>query len=585
MALDGLFLNKLLTESAEDLIGAKINRVHQPDRNTVTLKLKSPRRGSCTLLLTAHPQNARLQFTDENFDNPRTPPLFAMVLRKHIEGGRIINASQTDLDRIADLTIEARNEIGDITEKHLILEIMGKHSNIILCDDTMTILAAVKQYGASVSRYRQVLPHEPYILPPPSGKKNPYFLTEETLTDHLLENDLSLPLAKAILKTVEGISPQTAEEIVYRSGAHPDIRLEDCGAYEFLRIFEELQHLISEEIAPAIIRKDGVTKDFYFTPYEHYEGQPLYCDDLHQLMDRYFIVKEKENAFASRKTNLLKFIAQHRDKTAKKVTKQKEELEHAIDGEKYRIYGELLSANLYRVQNFAAETELENFYDNNAPIVIPLKKEMTAADNASYYFKRYNKAKTSRNAISEHLKKNESDLAYLESLCYQCEAALNDDDLAETRSELIHSGYIKEKQKSKKEKFNAPLPPIQTEYQGYTILIGRNNKQNDRLTLKTAKKEDLWFHTKDIPGSHVIIQKKDAAPIPEEVIGRAAQYAAYYSKAQNSSKVPVDYTEVRQVKKPNGAKPGMVIYFEQTTIMAVPQKVPDAVFEEDAPKA
>lgn len=585
MALDGLFLNKLLTESAEDIQGAKINRVHQPDRNTVTLKLKSPQRGNCTLLLTAHPQNARLQFTEESFDNPRTPPLFAMVLRKHIEGGRITNVSQINIDRVADMTIEARNEIGDVTEKHLIIEIMGKHSNIILCDEAMTILAAVKQYGSSVSRYRQVLPHEPYILPPPSGKKNPYLLSEEDFTEAMMENDFALPLAKALLKTIEGISPQTAAEIVYRAGFQGDSILEEAGVYEYQRLFEELQKLLSAKIRPTMICKDGLTKDFYFIPYEHYEGVPIDCDDLHQLFDRYFIVKEKENAFIARKTNLLKFIAQHRDKTAKKVSKQKEELEHAIDGEKYRIYGELLSANLYRVKNFSEETEVENFYDNNEPIRIPLKKELTAADNAGYYFKRYNKAKTSRNAIREHLEQNESDLAYLESLCYQCEAAVNDDDLAETRSELVHSGYIKERQRNKKEKFNAPLPPIQTEYRGYTILIGRNNKQNDKLTLKTARKEDLWFHTKDIPGSHVIIQKQGDAEIPEEVIYRAAQYAAYYSKARQSSKVPVDYTEVKQVKKPNGARPGMVIYFEQTTVMAVPEKVPETPAPDGEPVA
>lgn len=572
MALDGLFLNKLLTESAADLTDAKINRIHQPDRHTVTLKLKSHTRGNCTLLLTAHPQNARIQFTGESYDNPRTPPLFAMVLRKHIEGGRITNVAQTGLDRVADITVEARDEIGDIKEKHLIIEIMGKHSNIILCDESMTILAAVKQYGSSVSRYRQVLPHEPYILPPPSGKANPYFLTEEEFTEKLMENDLSLTTQKALLKTIEGVSPQTAAEIVYRAGCDGGFRLEEVGAYECQRLFEELQKLIADEDAPAIISENDTTKDFYFTPYYHYEDDIIPCENLHTLLDRYFIVKEKEGAFFSRKANLLKFISQHRDKTAKKAAKQQEELDHAIDGEKYRLYGELLSANLYRVKNFSEEVTLENFYENNAPITVPLKKELSAADNAGYYFKRYNKAKTSRNAISEHLEKNKGDLAYLESLCYQCEAAVNDDDLAETRSELIHSGYIKERQKNKKEKNNAPLPPIETEYMGYTILIGRNNKQNDRLTLKTAQKDDLWLHTKDIPGSHVIIRKKDGNDIPEEVIYRAAQYAAYHSKAQCSPKVPVDYTEVKQVKKPNGARPGMVIYFEQTTIMAKPEQ-------------
>lgn len=576
MALDGLFLNRLLSESAEDLMDAKINRIHQPDKLTVTLKLKSHTKGNCTLLLTAHPQNARLQFTEETYDNPRTPPLFAMVLRKHIEGGRITNISQTDLDRIADITIEARNEIGDIKEKHLIIEIMGKHSNIILCDDDMTILAAIKQYGSNVSRYRQVLPHEPYILPPSSGKTNPFFLSEEELTEKIMAHDLSLPLGKALLKTIEGISPQTSAEILYRAGIEENLLLEEMGIYEFRRIFEELQHLLNEVSAPAMVSIYGQMKDFYFSPQEHYLGEVEYCDDLHKLLDRYFGTKEKESAFSSRKANLLQFIARHRDKTAKKAEKQQEELEHAIDGEKYRLYGEILSANLWQVKNNIAEVTLENFYDDNAPITIPLKTELSAADNASSYFKRYNKAKAARNAIMEHLEKNKEELAYLESLCYQCETAINDDDLAATRSELMHSGYLKEKanQKKNKEKYDAPLPPIETEYMGYTILIGRNNKQNDRLTLKTAQKDDLWFHTKNIPGSHVILRRKDNGDFPEEVIYRAAQYAAYHSKAQTSPKVPVDYTEVKQVKKPNGAKPGMVIYFEQTTIMAEPIAVP-----------
>ncbi|MBR5328575.1 MAG: NFACT family protein [Firmicutes bacterium] len=575
MALDGLFLNRLLTETADDLMDAKINRVHQPDRLTVTLKLKTHTKGSCTLLLTAHPQNARLQLTNESYDNPRTPPLFAMVLRKHIEGGRITNISQTNLDRIADITIEARNEIGDIKEKHLIIEIMGKHSNIILCDENMDILAAVKQYGSNVSRHRQVLPHEPYILPPPSGKTNPFFFSEEELTDTIMALDLSTTLPKALLKTIEGISPQTAAEITYRAGLTESFPLEEMGIYEFRRIYEELQNLLNEPSVPTLVKTNGLLKDFYYSPSEHYDGELITCDDLHDLLDRYFGTKEKEGAFASRKANLLQFIFRHRDKTAKKADKQQEELDHAIDGEKYRLYGEILSANLWQVKNNIAEVTLENFYDNNAPITIPLQTELSAADNASRYFKRYNKAKAARNAILEHLEKNREELAYLESLCYQCETAINDDDLAATRSELMHSGYLKEKpnQKNKKEKFDAPLPPIETEYMGYTILIGRNNKQNDRLTLKTAQKDDLWFHTKNIPGSHVIIRKKDNEEIPEEVIYRAAQYAAYHSKAQSSPKVPVDYTEVKQVKKPNGAKPGMVIYFEQTTIMAEPMPV------------
>lgn len=570
MALDGLFLNRILTEMQEDLMDAKINRVHQPLNTMITLKLKSHQRGNCTLLLTAHPQDARIHFTESAYDNPKTPPLFAMVLRKHIEGGRITGISQMGLDRVADITIEARNEIGDMEEKHLIIEIMGKHSNIILCDKERVILAAVKQYGNAVSRYRQVLPHEPYILPPPSHKINPFLMTEEEFSETLLKKDLNFPLKKAILQTIEGVSPQTAAELVYRCGLPEAFPLDEAGAYELHSIFEQTNRLLTEETVPTIVYDAQKTLDFYYVPPLHYEAMTRQVEDISLLLDDYFGAKERENAFQTRKYALKKIIGQHKDKIAGKVEKQHEELAHAVDGEKYRLYGELLSANLYRVDNYVNEVILENFYDNNAAVTVPLRKELTAADNAGRYFKRYNKAKTARNTIKEHLANNEDELAYLESLYYQIESVQNDDDLAETRSELIHSGYLKEKKRGKTEKHDAPKPPIETEYSGYTILIGRNNKQNDRLTLKTAQKDDLWLHTKNIPGSHVIIRKKNGETIPEAVIVRAAQYAAFHSKAKESPKVPVDYTEVKQVKKPNGARPGMVIYFEQTTVMVKP---------------
>ena len=571
MALDGLFLNRILGEIQADLIGAKINRVHQPLATTVTLKLNCRRRGNCLLLLTAHPQNARLHFTEAAYDNPKTPPLFAMVLRKHIEGGRILEVRQMGLDRVAEITVEARNEIGDIEVKYLIIEIMGKHSNIILCDSNRVILAAVKQYGSAVSRYRQVLPHEPYILPPPSRKLNPFLMSEEELAAALLTKELSLPLAKAVLQTVEGVSPQTAAELVYGSGLPASFPLEEAGAYELHRLFEQIQQLLCTETQPTIVYSDEKTFDFYYLPLLHYEGLSRQTADLSLLLDDYFGAKERENAFQTRKAALKKIISRHQAKTAAKVAKQKEELCHAVDGDKYRLYGELLSANLYQVANYVEAVTLENFYDDNHLIKVPLCKDLTAADNAGRYFKRYHKAKTAKNAIREHLTENENELTYLESLYYQCEKAENDDDLAETAGELVKSGYLKGKQQKKTEKRNAPLPPLKTVYQGYTIRIGRNNKQNDRLTLKNAAKDDLWLHTKDIPGSHVIIEKKDGAEIPEAVIVRAAQYAAFHSKAKDAPKVPVDYTEVKQVKKPNGARPGMVIYFEQTTIMVSPR--------------
>ena len=575
MAFDGLFLNRILTELEEDLIDAKINRVHQPDERTLTLKLNSHRRGNCMLLLSAHPQNARLQLSEARYENPAKPPLFAMVLRKYVEGGRIVSLSQAGLDRVAAIEIDARDEIGDRHRFHLIVEIMAKHSNVILCDENMTILAAIKPYGNAVSRYRRVLPGESYVAPPPSGKDNPLLLTEEEFADRLLENDLDLSLKQSLLQKIEGISPATAAELLYRSGIPADFALEEAGSHEFRRLFREIRSLIEADSRPTLSRGGGKTLDFYFQPLRHYEGEEISCSDLNSLLDAYFGAKEEENRFASKKASLLKIVSRFRDKSSRTVAKQRKELAAAVGGEKYRLYGEVLSANLYRVEDHSESVTLENFYENNKPLTIPLKKELTASENAGRYFKRYNKAKQSKNAIREHLERNEAEHSYLESICYEIEAAAGEEELSEIFKELKQSGYLKEKRDKKREKQIKPLSPIEVSCLGHTVLIGRNNRQNDKLTLRIAQKDDLWLHAKDIPGSHVIIRRGEKGEIPEEVIVRAAAFAAYHSKAKDAAKVPVDCTEVRHVKKPNGARPGMVIYFEQTTIMAVPEKERD----------
>ena len=284
MAFDGLFLNRVLTEIEADLLDAKINRIHQPDGRTVTLKLNSHRRGSCTLLLSAHPQNARLQLSEVSRENPAKPPLFVMVLRKYIEGGRVVSLSQSGLDRVADIEIAARDEIGDKRVFHLIVEIMAKHSNVIFCDESMTILAAIKPYGSAVSRYRRVLPGDAYVAPPPSNKANPLLLTEEEFTDILLENDLEGSLRNALLKKIEGISPSTAAELIYRCGLPADFGLEEAGAYEFRNLFSCLKAFAAAESEPSLCRGGGRTLDFYFCPLLHYEAEPIPCSDLSDLL-------------------------------------------------------------------------------------------------------------------------------------------------------------------------------------------------------------------------------------------------------------------------------------------------------------
>ncbi|MEG2405775.1 MAG: NFACT RNA binding domain-containing protein [Clostridiales bacterium] len=571
MPLDGLFFNKLLTELALDLENAKINRIHQPDKNTVTMKLNQATRGNFTLVFSTHPQNARINITTATKENPKSPPLFAMVLRKHLEGGKIINLEQQGLDRVAIITIEGRNEIGEVEKKKLILEIMGKHSNLILTTEDFEIIGAVKQYNSNVSRYRQVLPHITYVAPPPQNKLNPFLITEDEFSHALLELDIALPIQKGVFQIIEGISPQTAEEIIFNCNLESSA-IEEMGAYDLHKVFEEIKKTTEQPRCGTVILNNNIAKDFYFFPMNHYAMESYSFDTLSETLDMFYEKKEVDAAFASRKFAISKIVEQAKTKLAKKIQKQKKELATATDGDKYKLYGELISAYLYQVPDHGKEVVLPNFYDNEKELTIKLWQELTPSENAAKYFRRYNKAKTANNAIVEHLKINTEELAYLENLCYSIENTENDGELALVREEAVAAGYLKDKQKTKKLKKTPTLPPYEVEFNDYTIFIGRNNKQNDKLTLKIANKDDIWFHTKDIPGSHVIIRKQDNKTIPDEVIAKAAQYAAYHSKAKNSDKVPVDYTEVKQVKKPNGAKPGMVIYFEQTTLFVSPEK-------------
>lgn len=572
MALDGLFLHKLLTELNPALERAKINRVHQPDKNTVTLKLNQPGLGNFSLILSAHPQNARINITNLSKDNPQTPPLFAMVLRKHIEGGRILSVTQQGLDRVVEITIEGRNEIGETAVKKIFLEIMGKHSNIILTEENLEIIGAIKQYGANVSGYREVLPHFTYIAPPPQNKINPFLISEEELSQALLNADMDLELDKALCTAIEGLSPQTGKEVMFRCQLE-NSRVADLGAYECRKVYESLNDLIAQNPKGSIVILKGKTKDFYFSPLTYYQGEYKAMDSLSETLEFYFDRREQEAIFTSQKTAYSKTLAQARDKLKRKIAKQEKEMGDAVSGDKYRLYAELITAYLYQIPAHEDKVELPNFYDEEKPITIRLLPELSPSDNAARYFRRYNKAKTARDAIKTHLKENKAELEYLENLCYSMDSAANHKDLEVVREEAISTGYLKDKTKAKgkKKKVADALPPYKCEYMGHTISIGRNNKQNDKLTLKLSDKDDIWLHTKDIPGSHVIISRNNGKDIPDEVIAKAAAYAAFHSKAKNADKVPVDYTAVKQVKKPNGAKPGMVIYFEQNTLYVKPE--------------
>ncbi|MDO4542153.1 MAG: NFACT family protein, partial [Bacillota bacterium] len=486
MPLDGLFLNKLLAELRPILTRAKINRVHQPDKHTITLKLNQNGIGNFNLVLSSHPQNARINVTTLGKENPQSPPLFAMVLRKHIEGGRIISVSQKGLDRVAEITVEGRNEIGEPALKKIFVEIMGKHSNTILTENNLEIIGAIKQYGENLSGYREVLPHCPYISPPPQNKADPFFISEEKLTEALLAQDTDKEAAKALCDAIEGISPQTAGEIVFRCRLE-NYRVDDLGAYEYRKIYETLKDFTIAEPQGSIVITGSKAKDFYFFPLTYYKGEIDSYKSLSETLEEFFDRREQEAVFTSRKAAYSKTLNQAKDKLKRKIAKQEKELATAVNGDKYKLYAELLTAYLYQIPSHGQEVTLPNFYEEEKPVSIKLLPELSPSENAARYFHRYNKAKTAKDAIVTHLGANKEELIYLENLCYSLESAEDPKDLEVVREEAISAGYIRDKgnNKGKKKKVADALPPYQCEYEGYTILIGRNNKQNDKLTLKT----------------------------------------------------------------------------------------------------
>jgi len=570
MPLDGLFIRTLIQNLDQDLRDARIDKIHQPEKLDLVFNLRK-RNGNSRLLLSANARWARFYLTNYRAENPASPPAFCMYLRKHLEGARIIGLSQPGWDRIVHIRILALNEFRDWSERLLIGEFMGRHSNIILVDpNTGNIMDAIKRYGSDVSSYREVIPGRPYISPPAQNKLLPEAVTPELLWSKWCQEALDQQVSKSLFTAVEGLSPSSAAYICGQAGVNPFTTVEECGEYELNQIYRALKTVIDTILAgenqPSLDR-ERPPKDFWLLPMED-EWRPV--PDANTAVDEYFSARLAATRLESFKVNINRNLTGYLNKLYRKRLAQEQDLAETQKKEHLRVWGELLTAYAHQVPPRATLVQLTDFYSGE-PVDIELQPHLNAIQNAQKYFKSYSKARVARDHLQTFLAQTITEISYLESVQVALERAETVDEAEEVIDELIEQGYMKENRKKKRQRVQAEPSFRQfTSSEGLTILVGRNNRQNDLLTLRKAAAEDLWLHTKEIPGTHVILRLNsgdgDINHVPDQSLTEAALLAAHYSKARESGKVAVDYTFKSQVKKPRGARPGMVIYENYWTI-------------------
>lgn len=559
MSFDGLFTHAMTAELSFALAGGRINKIYQPYKNEIILTVRA-RGQNHKVLLSAHPSYARAQLTKEPFENPAEPPMFCMLLRKHLEGAVLERIEQSGLDRIVIFHIKGRDEIGDISKKQLIVEIMGRHSNIVLVDEeTKQILDSIKHVPAAVNSYRTILPGTDYIFPPAQNKANP--LTADKGDILRLIDFNSGKADKQLVSQFAGISPLLAREITFRAGLINQATLP--GA------FLEVMALIKNGQTDPAIMTAGDKEIFYSIPMTHVKGEAKKFPSLSSMLDRFYFGKAERDRVRQQSHDLERFIKNERDKNIAKIGKLEHTLEEAGHADRYQLLGELLTASLHTVKKGMAKAEVLNYYSESGKTeLIPLDPRKTPSENAQAYFSKYQKAKNAVHAVQEQLRITHLEIDYFEGLLQQLETAAPR-DIEEMREELAEEGYLKMKKQRGRKRPGNYVPQIEAYFaeDGTEILVGKNNKQNDYLTNKLAHRDEIWLHTKDIPGSHVVIRSREPG---EGTLLTAANLAAYYSKARESGSVPVDYTKVKHVKKPNGAKPGFVIYDHQQTLYVTP---------------
>ena len=576
MPLDALCLSGVVHELQNALSGAKIDKIYQPGRDEVVLALRAPA-GNVKLLLSANPSHPRAHLTQISRENPDKPPMFCMLLRKHLSGARLLELVQPPMERVVDLRLEALDELGDRVERRLVLEAMGRHSNLILLDGEGRIMDCLRRVDSDMSARRQVLPGLFYRLPPAQEKLAPSSLDRAALESALAAAPEESQADKGLLDTFGGLSPLICRELAFRAGGATDARLHQMGEGGRSRLLDELEGLLrsvqENSFTPVMLEKEGHPSDFTFQPISQY-GPAVSCvpfPSFSALLDRFYEQRENQERVHQRGQDLIRSVTNARDRAARKIGLQEQELAATRDRERLRQFGDIITSNLHAMEKGMSRLTAADFYDPECPqIHIPLDPLLTPQQNAAKYYKEYNKAKTAESILTLQLEKGRRDLDYLNSVLEAIALAEGERDLQEIRQELTDTGYLRRPSKARDRGKRVASKPMEfRSSSGLRISVGKNNTQNDLLTTKQAFKSDLWFHTQKIHGSHVILWTEGGQPDLTS-IQEAAQLAAWFSQGRASGKVAVDYTPVKYVKKPGGARPGMVVYTTYETAYVAP---------------
>lgn len=571
MAFDGVVISNLVHDFNVCLIGGRINKIYQPEDDEILLVIKNERQ-TYRLFLSASASLPLLYFVSEKKENPMVAPNFCMLLRKHISNGRIVAVEQPEFERVVDFTIEHLNDLNDVCKKHLIIEIMGKHSNIIFCDENYKILDSIKHISMLVSSVREVLPGRDYCLPPNQGKGNPMTITLEEWQERAALKPVTCQ--KAIYQNLTGISPLVAGELCYEAGVDGNVPVAACDSGQIAALYEALKNMRERigkgDYTPQIVYENGVPVEFSVIPLTSFlPEQKQEYGSISEVLENYYAEKNKITKIRQKSAELRHIVSTALERTAKKLDLQEKQLKDTGKREQYKVYGELINVYGYGIEPGAKEMEADNYYTGEK-LTIPLDPTISVMDNGKKYFQRYNKLKRTYEALSTLTLETRAELAHLKSIQTSLDIALLESDLADIKEELTQYGYMKRHNKGKKVRSVKSKPLHYISSDGFHMYVGKNNFQNDELTFKVANAGDWWFHANDIPGSHVIIKGEQAKELPDSTFEEAARLAAYYSSGRTDSKVEIDYTKRGNLKKPKGAKPGFVIYHTNYSIIAVP---------------
>lgn len=576
MAFDGIVISNIVKELNSEIKNGRINKIAQPEKDALLLTIKIPT-GVRRLFLSASASLPLIYLTEQNKPSPMTAPNFCMLLRKHLNSARILSISQPEFERIIRIEIEHLNDLGDVCRKYLIIEIMGKHSNIIFCDDHDIIIDSIKHISGLVSSVREVLPGRTYFIPNTQDKLNPSTLTKELFFSKIITKPTSIQ--KAIYTSLTGFSPVMANEICYRASLDGNVSTSSLTEMEQLHLYQNLNHLLEEirnEIyVPCIIYdKEDIPVEFASHPLTCYTNNGYSFKEItsiSEVLESYYSLKDTITRIRQKSVDLRKIITNALDRNRKKFALQQKQLKDTEKKDKYKIYGELINAYGYELEDGAKSLTCLNYYTNEE-ITIPLDKDFSPLLNSQKYFNKYNKLKRTLEALTTQIKDTQEEIIHLESISAALDIALVEEDLVQLKEELIEYGYMKRKnmngKKGRKQKITSkPFHYISSD--GYHMYVGKNNYQNEELTFKFAIGNDWWFHAKGLAGSHVIV-KTNGDTLPDSTFEEAGRLAAYYSKAKEQDKVEIDYTEKKNVKKPSGGKPGFVVYYTNYSLMISP---------------